>query len=336
MHEAAEHLGEIRNVAALSGSRSVTEAATKPGCLLCGHAVKAILGGLADTRFGTRGTYEIDRCVHCGLEQTFPVPSLAALKELYESEYNFGGEKNTRYTRLRERFLFSFFYRLWIRLDGDISFHRCCGSGRLLDIGCNEGRGLRIYRRNGFAVEGLELNQAAAAVAREAGFEVHTCLLEDFHPATPFRIVVLSNVLEHSLDPRQMLLDIRRILTSGGQVWMSCPNCRSWLRRIFGRTWINWHAPFHISHFSPGTLQQLLAEAGFVQIEIRQITPALWVAQSLIAACFAREGRKTSQLRNPFLTLGLMMFARLVLFPALWLGNRFGRGDCLVAVATRP
>ena len=52
-------------------------------------------------------------------------------------------------------------------LDGDISFYSKHGKGRLLDIGCNEGRGLPIYKTNGFVVEGLEVNELAAAKARK-------------------------------------------------------------------------------------------------------------------------------------------------------------------------
>ena len=209
------------------------------------------------------------------------------------------------------------------------------GSGHLLDIGCNEGRGLRIYAANGFQADGLELNHRAAMQAKSAGFNVHTCLLGDYTPVAPYDVAVLSNVLEHSLDPQQMLRDVHRILTNDGEVWISCPCARSWLRRAFGRTWINWHVPFHIFHFSPETLRQLLTDTGFTCIEVRQITPSLWVAQSLIAYFFSRRGRKTRQLRNPFLTLFLMLFARFVLFPALWVGNLIGRGDCLLAVASK-
>ena len=270
------------------------------------------------------------------MEQTWPVPSLTDLKQLYEAHYNFGGETGTLYTKLREWFFLSFLYRLWIRLDGDISFHSKKGSGRLIDIGCNEGRGLRLYERNGFQVEGLELNSTAAAVARGIGFDVHMCLLDKFHPVAGYEVAILSNVVEHSLNPRQMLSDVNRILTKGGQVWISCPNSRSYFRTVFGRSWINWHVPFHITHFSAETLQELLTDAGFRNVQTRQITPALWVAQSCIAWLFARKGKKNMQLRNPFLTLFLMIFARFALFPLLWLGNQTGHGDCLLVVATKP
>jgi len=328
-------LTELQETAVLPSTQPAKAAGSEAACLFCGGRLEQSESGLFDTRFGIAGKYDVRRCLDCELEQLSPIPDPASLKALYESHYNFGGETNTLYTRLRERFFRSFVYRLWIWIDGDISFHLRKGSGRLLDIGCNEGRGLRIYARNGFHVEGLELNETAAAVARQAGFEVYTQLLEDFKPSFPYAVAVLSNVLEHSLNPRQMLLDVQRILASRGQIWISCPNGRSWLRAIFGRYWINWHIPFHISHFNSDTLRHLLEDTGFENIEMHQITPALWVTQSIIACFFSREGEKTRKLRHPVLTLLLLMFARSFLFPVLWLGNRLGHGDCLLATATK-
>ncbi|MCK5235855.1 MAG: class I SAM-dependent methyltransferase, partial [Deltaproteobacteria bacterium] len=183
-------------------------------------------------------------------------------------------------------------YQWWLALDGDVSFHGFKGSGRLLDIGCNEGRGLRIYESNGFYAEGLELNEKAAAEARARGFKVHADMLEEFLPEQSYDTVVMSNVLEHSLQPKEMLKHATRILKPGGQIWVSCPNVDSWLRVLFGRAWINWHVPFHIVHFSEDTLRDMLEDSGFMDITIRQETPAHWFAQSAIAYLFARKGQR--------------------------------------------
>src|ERR1700741_1021438 len=145
------------------------EARKTIGCLLCGGTLTLLLPGVTDTRFGISGSCDVFQCTACGLEQTYPIPSPLELKTLYETHYNFGGERDTAYTRMREWFHFSPAYRLWLILDGDISFHRPKGAGRLLDVGCNEGRGLKIYRSNGFQAEGLELNETAAHVARDRG-----------------------------------------------------------------------------------------------------------------------------------------------------------------------
>ncbi|MGQ0663940.1 MAG: class I SAM-dependent methyltransferase [Pseudomonadota bacterium] len=307
-----------------------------PGaCVLCGGAISVVLDGVGDHRFGIAGQWRIASCQRCGLEQIDPLPTPDQLKVLYARHYNYRGEAGGAWPAWRDRLLASPLYRALLLIDGDISFHGETGKGRLLDIGCNEGRGLVIYRRNGFSPEGLELNAPAAATARAHGFPVHEIAIEEFRPAAGFDVAVLSNVLEHALDPKAMLAAVHRLLAPGGEVWISLPNARSWLRRLFGRAWINWHVPFHITHFTLARLGRLLADHGFAVTSEKQVTPALWVAQSAIA--WAAHGPPTAprRLRSAVLVAVAMALARGLLFPLLWLGNALGRGDCLVVKARR-
>ena len=308
---------------------------TPVSCLLCGGETSRVIEELIDNRFGAPGAWDIHHCRACGLDQTAPRPDAATLKRLYETYYNDGGATAPSYAGWRERFLMSPLYRIFLKLDGDISFHGERGAGRLLDVGSNEGRGLVLYRANGFAAEGLELNRIAAAQARARGFAVHEVDIAEFRPAAPFDRIVLSNVLEHALDPRAMLSDVRRLLAPGGEAWISLPNAESWLRRAFGRHWINWHVPYHIVHFTQGRLTALLVEQGFEVTSARHITPGLWVAQSAIAFSFAGRPEQARRLRSTLLVVALTAVARGLLFPLLWLGNRRGRGDCLVIKARR-
>jgi 2-polyprenyl-3-methyl-5-hydroxy-6-metoxy-1,4-benzoquinol methylase len=306
-----------------------------PNCLICDDPMQIELYGLFDNRFGSRGEYFILVCKHCGFLITAPVPEYQELIDLYETHYNFPKNGENIYTNLRRFFLNSIAYKFWTTLDGDISFHMIRGRGWLLDIGCNEGRGLQIYERNGYTAEGLELNETAAAEARKAGFRIYDDLLEQFEPEKLYDVVVLSNVIEHSLDPKDMLNHVNRILEAGGQVWISCPNVDSWQRKLFGKYWINWHVPFHIVHFSQKTLINILKETGFEIQAIRQESPALWLAHSIIVRLFAQFGQPTKQLRNPFLVAPLLILIRFLFFPLLWLGNSLGHGDCLVVVAQK-
>jgi SAM-dependent methyltransferase len=309
-------------------------------CLLCGGALDRFLEGLTDNRFAAPGVYAIARCRVCGAEQTVPRPGPAELQELYEKYYNFGGAKTAAgarslYTRLRERLFKSWLYLLWLRLDGDVSFHLAKGRGRLIDVGCNEGRGLERYRDNGFLAEGLELNRIAAEEARARGFRVHTVTLDAFAPDAPFDVAVMSNVLEHTPDPRAAIHDLHRILAPGGEAWISLPNADSQFRTLFGRDWINWHVPYHLTHFSPAGLRRLLEEEGFIVTHSRSVTPAVWLAQSILAAIYARPGQPTRQLRSTFAVVGLMLVLRGLFFPLLFLLNQAMRGDCLVMRARK-
>lgn len=303
-------------------------------CLFCGAATRLLLGDVVDNRFGSPGVYRVLACGACGGRQTSPRPDGPALKALYEAHYNYGGKTDRTYSAAREKFLFSPFYRFLLAVDGDISFHARTGKGRLLDIGCNEGRGLELYKRNGFVPEGLELNSNAAAVARGRGFSVHETLIEDFRPAEPYDIAVLSNVLEHALDPREMLRHVKRVLAPGGEVWISLPNVDSALAARYGASWVNWHVPFHIVHFSKARLHRLLEEEGFAILESTAITPALWVAQSWIAHRWRADLDAVVRLqRKAPLVAMAMLVARGLLFPLLAWWNRTGRGDCLVVRA---
>jgi SAM-dependent methyltransferase len=306
-----------------------------PNCQICDDPMQMELYGLLDNRFGSQGEYFILVCTHCGLLITAPVPEYQELIDLYETHYNFPKNGENKYTNLRRFFLNSLAYKFWTTLDGDISFHMIRGRGRLLDVGCNEGRGLKIYQRNGYTADGLELNEMAAEEARKAGFRIYADPLEKFDPGRLYNVVVLSNVIEHSLDPKDMLNNVNRILEPGEQVWISCPNADSWQRKLFGRYWINWHVPFHTFHFSQKTLTNILKETGFEIQEIRQESPALWFAQSVIVRLFARQGKPTKQLRNPLLVVFLILLIKALLFPLLSIGNILGRGDCLVVTSRK-
>jgi len=120
------------------------------GCLLCNGNLNIFIDGIYDTRFGVEGSFDIYKCNACGLFQLGSYPMNYELKSLYETYYNFGGNKKGLYTKLRRLFFESEIYRIWMAIDGDISFHLRRRNGRLLDIGCNEGQGLKIYKKNGF------------------------------------------------------------------------------------------------------------------------------------------------------------------------------------------
>ena len=227
-------------------------------------------------------------------------------------------------------------YRLWVRLDGDISFVLRRGGGRrLLDVGCNEGRNLRLYRQSGFLAEGVETNRVAASVARGYGFTVYSQELADIDSGAGYDVIVLSNVLEHVDDPSGMLANVRRLLRPSGEVWISCPNARSFAHGWFGSSWINWHPPFHLAHYSPEDIRRLVAGSGFDVCNVSTVTPALWVAQSYLARRWAKYGRPTLQMRNPIRMTLLLIIVRGALFPVLWERNRHLHGDCILVTARK-
>ena len=144
---------------------------------------------------------------------------------------------------------------------------------------------------------------------------------------------MLSQVLEHALDPVAMLGEAHRLLAPGGEIWVSCPNVDSWAAKLFTKGWVNWHVPFHITHFDTRSLARTVEQAGFEVIEQDQETPGLWIALSALGRFTSKPGQVNGLMRNPALMIALLALIRGGMFPLLWLGNRAGRGDCLRLIA---
>jgi len=139
--------------------------------------------------------------------------------------------------------------------------------GRLLDIGCATGFLLDEARRINYAVEGVELSRWATRIAKEKfGLKVHqgSILKIDF-PTNYFDVIVMTDVIEHLSDPLKALTKIRRILKTGGLLYINTPDITSFFSRILGAKW--WGLKeLHLVYFSKKTIKDLLERAGFMII----------------------------------------------------------------------
>jgi len=127
----------------------------------------------------------------------------------------------------------------------------------VLDFGCGGGfllKGLECARRMG-----VEINPAAAKVARENGVEVFGSL--DDVPDESADVVISNHALEHALRPLDELRAMRRKVRPGGKVVIVVP-CESILANYVPGDVNN-----HLYTWSPMNLGNALNEAGFKVLE---------------------------------------------------------------------
>jgi 2-polyprenyl-3-methyl-5-hydroxy-6-metoxy-1,4-benzoquinol methylase len=143
--------------------------------------------------------------------------------------------------------------------------------GRVLDIGCSFGLFLKTAKDRGYKVQGLELNEKAAAYGREKfGIPIEAKLLEDCRfPDASFDVVSMFGVIEHLPHPVEVISEIRRILKPGGMFVGRCPNVASLVCMILRGEARTFTARVHLSYFSERTLAHLLRDkVGFVDVRI--------------------------------------------------------------------
>jgi 2-polyprenyl-3-methyl-5-hydroxy-6-metoxy-1,4-benzoquinol methylase len=101
--------------------------------------------------------------------------------------------------------------------------------GRVLDVGCGEGAvGRQLLAEGATAVTGIEVNERAAARAREMFDEVGVGPVEQILPTLtgPWDTICCYDVLEHLVDPGEVLTALREAAAPGAHLHVSVPNAR--------------------------------------------------------------------------------------------------------------
>lgn len=145
--------------------------------------------------------------------------------------------------------------------------------GRVLDVGCGNGRAAGPLRRRGAErIVGIEVHAPAAELAREAYDAVHEGRVEDVLPdlAERFDTILCYDVLEHLVDPAAMLSALGDLAEPGARLHASVPNARHWtllrdlaLRGTFGYASAGHRDDTHLRWFTRRDLVELLEATGW-------------------------------------------------------------------------
>lgn len=248
-------------------------------CLFCGsEKLSPWIADIKDRLGFVPGTWSFLTCRTCGSAILSPMPKQETIAGLYPPVYSFRPdfETNSKLKKLLAALEGRTFYSLQHRNEV-AALRRATGvrSGVLLDIGCGTGDRLVRFAKAGYQVRGLDIQPGPVRYVRERlGFAADVGTLNSVsYPADSFHIVTIGWVLEHLLDVKPVLKEIRRILKPGGWIAAEVPFSDSFQSRMLGRRWcVYCEAPRHIGIPSQEGARRAFAECGFAEISIHPST----------------------------------------------------------------
>ena len=142
---------------------------------------------------------------------------------------------------------------------------------KYLDAGCGVGHSLRAGRERGLVVQGVEVDDAAVALARKAGLPVATPPEVEKMPRGPYQLLTFWETLEHIAEPLQTLQRFLPFLAEDGLVAISVPNLNAAETRTLREAcvWVHggYNTPGHVNLFHVPALERLLARVGLTLID---------------------------------------------------------------------
>lgn len=204
--------------------------------------------------------FAICECKACSFRFTNPRPFANDLGQYYESD-EYISHSNTQKNVIDKIYQSVRYYTI----DKKVGLiNSLAKKGRLLDIGCGTGEFLNACKLNGWEVSGIEPGERARNYAiKQYGLKVGEESALNQLPQHSFDVISLWHVLEHVPDLNTRILEIKDLLKKNGSLIIAVPNSASWDAKHYKQKWAAYDVPRHLYHFTPATIEKLLAKHGF-------------------------------------------------------------------------
>lgn len=208
-----------------------------------------------------------------GFYQYYPLPSDDELQDYYANKYYQEGlgsysvsytDEEIEYFRLKAQLIYIKTAQI-INMNEAKSF---------LDVGCGEGWVLNEFYKNGHNVHGIDFSRHGIEKFHpellnlfEQG-NIYKQLEKEICNDQKYNIMLLANVIEHVIDPVNLLKNIKKLMTQDSLLIIVAPNDFSPLhehlvshRFITKKFWLSY--PDHLSYFNKESMANLLIDIGF-------------------------------------------------------------------------
>ncbi len=230
---------------------------TITSCPVCGSSDIDKVFDSVD-HFSSRELFPVCDCKECGFRFTNHFPSEDEIGKYYDSPGYISHSDSDKGLTNR---MYHLFRRLMLRRKVNlVKRHLKKGNANLLDIGCGTGYFLNAAKERGFTVSGIEKDEKAREKAiTRFGLDVRDETAFFRLERSSYDVVTLWHVLEHLEKLNESIEKMADILSPDGTMVIALPNHQSFDAKWYKEKWAAYDTPRHLWHFTPDTLERLLA-----------------------------------------------------------------------------
>lgn len=135
----------------------------------------------------------------------------------------------------------------------------------LLEIGCGDGKFLRMVHSDVLSAEGVELSPPQVARLRSEGFTCYDVMIDEMEPSRKYDVICMFALLEHVPLIRRFLHNLKGYMHQETDVFIEVPNLNDPLISGFDlKEFRNfYYRSEHLYYFRPNALKKLLGQEGF-------------------------------------------------------------------------
>jgi 2-polyprenyl-3-methyl-5-hydroxy-6-metoxy-1,4-benzoquinol methylase len=134
----------------------------------------------------------------------------------------------------------------------------------LLDIGCGTGEFLRVCKKSGWHVEGVEPNEDARSIAlNKVDTFIRESIESDALKEGSYDVITLWHVLEHMPDIEKVIRRLSFLLKPSGHIIVAVPNYRAYDAIHYKAFWAAYDVPRHVWHFSQFSIKAFFKKENF-------------------------------------------------------------------------
>ncbi|MDR1583651.1 MAG: class I SAM-dependent methyltransferase [Prevotellaceae bacterium] len=236
-------------------------------CPICGKIIDIPSFSCKDCSVSGE-TFDIYTCSNCLFAVTVPQPSPLEIGKYYQTNDYVSHSETTKG-------IVNKLYHL-VRMKNmkdklKLVNHFSVFQTDLLDIGCGTGHFLSICKKDGWHVEGVEINEGARSrTETRTGQLIYSSTDALEVSGKKFDVITLWHVFEHLHDINVSFAQLKRLLKPTGLLILALPNHTCADAAHYGEYWAAYDVPRHLSHFSPLSMRLLVKKH---QMKLDTIVP---------------------------------------------------------------